>query len=132
MSKKKINFKLQKFEKHHCFSERLQCSLRQPCCVGAYQKSEAGQPVPWVPEAFHARFPVSVKQGGQVFGLQPSAFSLRPNTCRPAADETKLPVTREKKTSGTQSSQPDWSFRKWKRLFVTVLLSLPRLILNNW
>ena len=26
-----------------------------------------------------------------------SVFGLRPNTCRPAADETKLPIAREKK-----------------------------------
>ena len=36
--------------------------------------------IPWVPEAFHARFPASVK-----------------SCLRPAADETKLPVAREKK-----------------------------------
>ena len=28
-----------------------------------------------------------------------SVFGLRPNTCRHAADETKIPVAREKKTS---------------------------------
>ena len=33
--------------------------------------------VPWVPEA---------------------VFCLRPNTCRPAADKTKLPVAHEEKT----------------------------------
>ena len=32
-------------------------------------------------------------------------FGLRPNTCRPAADKVKLPVAREKKTSGTQGKQ---------------------------
>ena len=34
----------------------------------------------------------------------PCVFGLRPNTCRPVADETKLPVAREKKTSGTQGT----------------------------
>ena len=43
--------------------------------------------LPWVPEAFHARIPVSVK----------SFKKVNTNTCRPAADETKLPVAREKK-----------------------------------
>ena len=38
--------------------------------------------LPWVPEAFHARFPVSVK------------------TCRPVADEA--PPRTPEKTSGTQ------------------------------
>ena len=43
--------------------------------------------LPWVPEAFHARIPVSVK----------SFKKVNTNTCRPATDETKLPVAREKK-----------------------------------
>jgi len=30
-------------------------------------------------------------------GFRFRVFVLRPNTCRPAADETKLPVPREKK-----------------------------------
>ena len=34
-------------------------------------------------------------------GFASRVFGLWPNTCRPAADETKLPVAREK-TSGTQ------------------------------
>ena len=53
-------------------------------CPGpiVYAPSGMRREVPWVPEAFHARFPlVSV---------------------RPSADKTKLPVAREKKTSGTQ------------------------------
>ena len=35
-------------------------------------------------------------------GFAARVFGLQPNTCRPAADKTKLPVAREKKTSGTQ------------------------------
>ena len=31
-------------------------------------------------------------------------FGLRPNSCRPMANETKLPIAREKKNSGTQGS----------------------------
>ena len=37
--------------------------------------------IPWVPEAFHARFPVSVS------GFAVRVFGQRPKTCRPAADE---------------------------------------------
>ena len=48
--------------------------------------------VPWVREAFHGRFPVSVKSS-KVKVLK----SLRPNTCRPVADETKLTFARVKK-----------------------------------
>ena len=61
--------------------------------------------LPWVPEAFHARFPVSVKSSvkssvkPEVFsrGFAVRVFGRRSNTCRPAADETKLPDAREKK-----------------------------------
>ena len=45
--------------------------------------------LPWVPEAFHARFPISVKSA--------RFFSARVFGLRPAADETKLPDAREKK-----------------------------------
>ena len=31
-------------------------------------------------------------------------FGPRPNTCRPAADETKFPVAWQEKTSGTQGT----------------------------
>ena len=44
--------------------------------------------LPWVPEAFHAQFPVSVKF---------RCSCLRPLADRTAADETKLPVAHEKK-----------------------------------
>ena len=50
--------------------------------------------VPWVPETFHARFPVSVK-----FLFAARVFGLRPNTCWPTADGATC-RTREK-TSGT-------------------------------
>ena len=57
--------------------------------------------VPWVPEAFHARFPVSVKSlkkwpARKVFarGFAARLFDLRPKTCR---RPTKLLVKREKK-----------------------------------
>ena len=58
----------------------------------------------WVPEAFHARFPVSVK----------SLKWLRPKTCRPAADESSsaLHRTREK-TSGTQGTGYPHFFVVW-------------------
>ena len=57
------------------------------------------QPLPWVQEAFHAQFPVSVKSliAARVFGL-------RPNTCRPVADEA--PRRTREKTSVTQGTQP--------------------------
>ena len=34
---------------------------------------------------------------GPGFGFAARVFGLQPNTCRPAADKTKLPVAREKK-----------------------------------
>ena len=40
-------------------------------------------------------FSCAVSGFGQVFSVR--VFGPRPNTCRPAADETKLPVAREKK-----------------------------------
>ena len=39
-----------------------------------------------VPEAFHAWFPVSVKSLKVTFAAR--VFGLRPNKCRPIADET--------------------------------------------
>ena len=50
----------------------------------------------WVPEAFHVWFPVLIKSS-KVTRFAGHVFSLQPNTCRPAADKTKLPVAREKK-----------------------------------
>ena len=50
----------------------------------------------WVPEAFHVQFPVLVKSS-KVTRFAAHVFSLRPKTCRPVADKTKLPVTRKKK-----------------------------------
>ena len=47
------------------------------------------QPIPWVPEAFHARSPVAAR-----------VFGLRPKTCRPVADEA--PRRTRENTSGTQ------------------------------
>ena len=43
--------------------------------------------------------PAMKKNFGKVFyrGFAARVFSLRPNTCPPAADETKLPFAREKK-----------------------------------
>ena len=48
--------------------------------------------LPWVPEAFHARFPVSVKK---VTRFAARVFGRRPKMCWPAADEASL-RTREK------------------------------------
>ena len=48
--------------------------------------------IPWVPEAFHARFQVSVMSYKMT-----RAKGLRSSCLRPLADETKLPVAREKK-----------------------------------
>ena len=50
----------------------------------------------WVPEAFHVQFPVLVKSS-KVTCFAAHVFSLRPKTCRPVADKTKLPVTHKKK-----------------------------------
>ena len=51
--------------------------------------------IPWVPETFHARFPVSVKSSR---GFAARVFGLRPKTCWPAADiRRKLLLAREKK-----------------------------------
>ena len=65
-------------------------SLREPLQNGQ-SCNEYGSAVklPWVPEAFHARYPVSVKS----FKSDP----LRRSCLRPLADEKKLPVAREKK-----------------------------------
>ena len=50
--------------------------------------------IPWVPETFHARFPVSVKSSR---GFAARVFGLRPKTCWPAAD-----IRRKLLLSGTQ------------------------------
>ena len=50
--------------------------------------------IPWVPEAFQARFPVSVN------GFAARVSGLWPKTCRPAADEA--PRRAREQTSGTQ------------------------------
>ena len=49
------------------------------------KKIPARETLPWVPEVFHTRFPVSPLVSSR----------QRPKTCRPAADEA--PVTRENK-----------------------------------
>ena len=58
--------------------------------------------VPWVPETFHARFPVSVKSSNQVksSGFAARVFGRRPKTCQPAADEA--PRHTREKISGSQ------------------------------
>ena len=59
--------------------------------------------VPWVPETFHVRFPVSVKSTkNQVksSGFAARVFGRRPKTCRPAAD--KAPRHTREKISGSQ------------------------------
>ena len=53
---------------------------------------QATSDIPWVPEAFHAQFPVSVKtkiSDPRVFsrGLATCVFGLRPKKDRPAADD---------------------------------------------
>ena len=51
-----------------------------------------------MPEAFHSRFPVSVKSKKLPARKAKSLFlRLRRSCLRPAADETKLPVALEKK-----------------------------------
>ena len=57
--------------------------------------------LPWAPEAFHARFPVSVKKKKKVTRLAARVFGRRPKMCWPAADEASL-RTREK-TSDTHA-----------------------------
>ena len=54
-----------------------------------------GYALPWVPKAFHARFPVSVKSYKVTRGFDSK-------TSRPAADEA--PRRTREKTSGTQGS----------------------------
>ena len=57
------------------------------------KKIPARETLPWVPEAFHARFPVSPLVSSR----------QRPKTCRPAADEA--PRHTAEKTSGTQGRE---------------------------
>ena len=57
------------------------------------KKIPARETLPWVPEAFHARFPVSPLVSSR----------QRPKTCRPAADEA--PRHTGEKTSGTQGRE---------------------------
>ena len=57
------------------------------------QKIPARETLPWVPEAFHGRFPVSPLVSSR----------QRPKTCRPAADEA--PRHTGEKTSGTQGRE---------------------------
>ena len=83
--------KLYKHRARHCISLRNR-SLH-PLAMFLPTKHPS---TPWVPEAFYARFLVSVKSE-KVTSAAASVFGLQPNTCRPAADKTKLPVEREKK-----------------------------------
>ena len=52
-------------------------------------------------------FSCAVSGFGQVLksGFAARVFGVRPNTCRPAADETKLPRRTREKTSGTQGRE---------------------------
>ena len=56
--------------------------------------------LPWVPEAFHARFPVSVKSSS----LVSSAFGRRHVGLRPTRHPPKVPRRTREKTSGTQGT----------------------------
>ena len=77
--------------------------------------------VPWVPEAFHSRFPVSVKSKKLPARKAKSFFLRLCRSClRPAADETKLPVALEKKGSfsiGDGNCSENVSFKMNSRFF---------------
>ena len=68
--------------------------------------------IPWVPETFLARFPVSVKS---VFSR---GFVLRPKICRPSANTENSPAP-ARKTSATQGNSMttdlDFVLCPWKR-----------------
>ena len=52
--------------------------------------------VPWVPENFLARFPVSVKSLSVFIVTRSRGFGLRPKMCRPSANTENSHRTREK------------------------------------
>ena len=74
--------------------------------------------IPWVPETFHARFPVSIKSSR---GFAARVFGLRPKTCWDVLacgrHPAKAPPRTREKTSGTQGIYRKVIFTIFRKAF---------------
>ena len=64
-------------------------------------------------------------------GFAARVFGLRPNTCRPAADETKLPVAREKKPVVPRVHPSLINTKNWPMMQYSCLIILEKVSVLN-